>query len=381
MQSGLTQLVSFPPAGGPGTLLSNIGHVTPAIYSYTTPGGCDQLSTTFQRPPRYRTDALKQGAILRGFRGGSVVWEGLLDEPAPGDNGWTVTAQGAGKYGDNWRAVYSGAWGSGVADTIVNNAITRGADWVNPGIGSPSGIWYGQAVDSASEAVTDILNLITSKGGLTWQVTTGPNGNVLSVFALPTTPNRLLVCPDPAAQAVASEPDALLIRYQSTADNGTTPAAYATTTVTQDKLITATGRREGFMDLSSTGVQTAGSSQAVGNQVLKRYIRAAFTQPFVIKYGELMNMGGTPTDPGFPYADGMTAMVCQALLSDFTLTGEAGPGPVIFMVGAYAWDDGERVATVTPFGYLRQDFGGLLSMVTDTTPVRVTPAVTTKKKK
>jgi hypothetical protein len=370
MQAGLTQLVSFPPAGGPGKYLNEIGRHTPAVYSYAASGGCDQLTSTFQKPPSFTSDALDQGRIIQGVRGTSVVWEGILDEPAAGADGMALTCQGVGKQGDQYRMLFAGSWGSGVPDDAVNQAIGRGLRWKNPGIGTPSGMWMGQPVDYASQTITDLLDLICHKGGLMWTVTTTSTGNVLNVFQLPTVANRLLVSADPASQSIAGEPDVIYGRFQQSAD-AAVKANYSTTNSTSPGLIASTGRREDFLDISSAGVQTSGSTQTVLSNVLKRYQRAAFTQSFDLKYGELLNLGGTPVDPGAPYADGMTAMVCRALLADFTFSGELQGGPVTFIVGQYQWDDGARIATVTPFGALRQDFASLLSLGAETVPARV----------
>lgn len=373
MRSGLTQVVTFPPAGGSGLSLGHLGHLSPPTYSFTTPGGCDQLSAVFRKPPRYRTDALNPGRIVRAYRGGSVAWSGILDEPGPGPDGWTITAHGAGTMGADWRAVWTGTWGTGTPDNAVNAAITRGLDWVNPGIGSPSGMWIGQQVDSASQTITDLLNLICHKGGLTWQVSTVGRGNVLSVFALPTAANRILIATDPVAQSIASGPDAIYVRYQSSGDGGTTPAVFSLTNVVQQSVIDALGRREDYMDLSSVGTQSAGTAQGVGNQVLKKFTRAGFTDSFTVPYGRLLNMGGTKVDPGLFYQDGAVVMVCKVLMSDFAFTGEVTRGPVTLMVGAYEWNDADRIATITPFDNIRHDFSSLMTAITDAVPVRVAP--------
>jgi hypothetical protein len=378
MQPGLTHLVTFPPGGGQGLSLSHLGHISPAVYSFTTPGGCDVLSATYYKPPRVRSEALNPGRVLLAYRGGSVVWSGVVDEPGPADTGWTITAHGAGTLGADYRAVYTASWGNTVPDDAVNQAIVRGLNWVNPGIGSPSGMWTGQQFDSASQDITEMLNLICSKGGLTWQVTTGPGGNVLTVFPLPTAPNRILVATSPEPQTIAAGANAIFGRFQSSAD-GAAKAVYGLTSSVQQSLIDAQGRREDYMDVSSAGVQTAGSTQAAINQVLKRFTRAGFTSPFVIQPGGLLNMGGTPVDPGVFYQDGSSVMVCRVLLSDFAFSGEVARGPVNLLVGAYQWDDDARTATITPFESMRHDFASLMQAAVDHIPVRTQP--THKKKK
>lgn len=379
MQPGLTKVITFPPGGGIGLSLCHLGHCSPAVYSWTTPGGCDQLSLTMYDPPRKRTEALNPGRLVKAYRGGSVVWRGVLDEPTPADTGWQITAHGSGTLGADYLAIYTTSWGTGVFDDAVNQAISRGLAWQNPGIGAPAGIWTGQEVDSGAQTITDLLNLGCTKGGLTWQVTTGP-GDVdkVTVFALPTTPNRILIATAPVGQSIASGPDALYLRYQTSAD-GAAAATYGLTSVVQQNVINAQGRREDYADLSSAGTMSAGSAQGVGSSILQRFTRAGFTDAFTIQYGQLTNMGGVPVDPGAFYQDGASVMVCRAILSDFAFAGEVTRGPVQFLVGQYQWDDGAMTAQITPFESITHNFSSLVQAAVDSIPVRA--QATAKKKK
>lgn len=372
MRPGLTTLVSFTPSYTNGRALGQYGRLDPATYSWVTPGGCDTLSATFSRPPRYRTDALDNGRILRAYRGGAIVWEGILDEPAPGLGGWGIQAHGAGSWGSAYRANWTGTWGTGTPDQIVNNAIGRGLEWINPGIGNPSGMWVGQQTDTGSQTVTDILNMVCYKGGLTWMVRTLPQGNVLSVVPLPTTPNRLLVSADPVPRSIAAGPTTLYIRYQASADDAdtNTVATYGLTSVTNSALEASTGRREDFLDLSSAGVYTAGQAQAVGNQAMKQFTRVAFAEPFTVRHGSLRSLGGTLLDPGAFYMDGMAGMVCRLLLADYTPGSDSQLGAPQFLTGGYEWNDADLVGTVTPYEALRHDFSSLLEMVGSSAPDR-----------
>lgn len=382
MQPGLTHVVTFPPGGsGVGLSLSHLGHVSPAVYSYTTPGGCDQLSLTLFDPPRKRTEALNPGRLVKAYRGGAVVWRGVLDEPTPSDTGWNVTAHGSGTLGADYLAIYSVSWGTGVFNDAVDQAISRGLNWIrSTNIGSVSGLWTGQQVDSGAQSISDLLNLGATKGGLTWQVTTGPGDrDVLTVFPLPSTPNRILIATSPVGQSIASGPDAVYLRYQSSADSGSTPATFALTSSVQQGVIDKTGRREEYADLSSAGMMTAGAAQGVGSAVLQRFTRAGFTDAFNVQYGQLTNMGGVPVDPGCFYQDGSSVMYCRALLSDFAFGGEVTRGPVQFLVGAYQWDDGALIAQITPFESIRHDFQSLMQAAIDAIPVRA--QATHKKKK
>jgi|SRR5215831_340750 len=382
MRPGLTSLVTYPAAGGAPIPLSTLAHVSPPRYSWAIPGGCAQLSATLFKPPRWRHEAIRNGRQLAAIRGGSVVWSGWLDEPQPTDSGWQLQAHGAGGEAVNYRAIYSAPWASSSPNDVVDQAITRGLDWIRvTDISGVSGLWIGQAPDSASSNVGDVLSTVCHKGGLTWEVRTLAGGNYLYVFALPTVANRLLVATGAVPTTVTDGADVIYLRYQATWDTTKTPATYATTSVLNQPMIDATGRREDYADLSSAGTMSSGSAQTVGNNVLKRFTRAAFTEPFVAGAADLLNMGGSPVDPGVFYADGLP-MVCKLLFADFAYGGEIAYGSPTFLVGSYEWDDAALVATITPFESIRHDFSTLLATAVDTLPVRSRPtSKTTKKKK
>lgn len=367
MEPGLSTVCTRAPDGTRPRWLGGIGHVSQLAYSWSLPGGPDQMSCSLAVPADYRTDALNPGRIVQVARGGRVIWEGKLDEPAPPSGGtsagWSITAHGAGTYGADFAATWTSAWGSsGSQNDAVNQAITRGLRWVNPGISS-SGIWFGQQVDSGSQSITDLLNLFTTKGGLTWYVTVTPNGNVLSVFPLPTTPNRVLVAPSPVARTLGGDINVIYLRYQSSAD-GASAAQYSVTSVSTAASVAAHGPIETYADLSSAGKMTAATAQAAGNAILERYQRASFAGPFTVRYGELLNLGGQPVDIGMEQA----GTVCKAVLTDFGYGGEVVPDPVTFLTGNYEYDDDAQSANVTPFQSLDLSISGLLGMLTGTLP-------------
>lgn len=356
--------------------LGELGHVTGLNYSYACPGGCDQLAATLQISALSFPDALNMGRWVYVIRGASIIWAGKLDEPQPSAAGWQITAHGSGTYGADFAATYTGTWGTGTPDNAVNAAITRGLAWANAGIGSPSGMWVGQPVDSGAQQITDLLNLICTKGGLTWYVRCRPGVNKLLVFALPTVVTNLLVSSTPVPRTLGGDVNTIFLRYQSTKDAAASPATFGTTSVTEPASITAHGAMETYADLSSAQVLTAGAAQAVGTAVLKRYQRASFAGPFTVGPGQLLTTGGAPVDlgAGMPYAP----MVCRLILTDQSYGGEITPAPITFLAGGYAFDDDSQTATITPFQALRTDFAGLLGMIVATEPARRVATTSTK---
>jgi hypothetical protein len=373
---GTSQVAVAPPGSTAWQYLGSLGVVTALTYSFTCPGGCDAMTCTVMVPASYRTQLFNPGWQVRITRGGHQVWDGRLDEPVPTASGWNLTAVGAGNRGTDFLAVYSGTWPSGQPDASINAAIARGLAWANPGVGTPSGAWYGQGVDSGAQTITALLNLICTRGGLTWMVNSQPGGvpgDDLSVFPLPTVVNRLLVCTTPVARTLGGDINTIYIRYEISPDttSGTTsvPAVYGTTIAQNAASVAAHGEMETYIDLSDVGVMSAGAAQAVGQQVLSIYQRASFAGPFTGSYGQLLTTGGTPIDPGTDQAG--TCM--RPILTDYGYGGEVTPQfPVQFITGSYSWDDFTQQFSAMPYVSVDQSLTGLLSLTnTEMTPITV----------
>jgi hypothetical protein len=353
--------------------LGAIGHVSALTYSFAIPGGPDQMSCLLQLPPDYRTDAVNPGRVVQVWRGANCVWEGKLDEGVPGTSGWQLTAHGAGSYGEDFTAVWT-AWNP---DNPVNAAVGRGLRWQNPGIGMPAGVYLGQQVDSGAQTITAFLNLLCSGGALTWLVIP-PGASAppappwqLNVIPLPADVNgvpqypvgRIIVAHSPVPRTIAADINTLVIRYQLTADVPATstlaavPATYATTTVQQQASVQLHGPMEFYLDVSSAGVMSAAQAQAIGNNILSKYVRASFAGSFSVGPGQLLNAGGFPVDLGCEKA----GTICQAMVADAAYGGEVRAAPLIFMTGQYSFDDDTDTGTVTPLQGVRTDMASLIA--------------------
>lgn len=343
--------------------LGALGPVSGLKYSFSLPGGCEQMSCLLQVDPAYRTEALDPGRYVQVNVGGDVIWDGTLDEPQQqAGAGWAITAHGSGTWGADFAADYTGNWGVQVPDGAVNNAIGRGLGWVTSAVGHPAGMWLSQPQDAGSVQVDAMLNLLCSMGGLTWQVKRCPRGNLLQVFSLPTAPTRLLVTATPAPRTLGGDVNAIELRYQASPNLGSGfPATYATTWATDAASIARHGRKEAYADLSSSGPMLATDAQAVGNFVLQRYQRASYAGPFTVTAGQLRTVGGQPCDLGCFYLGNEGPMVCKVLLADQGYGGEVAPGPVSFLVGRYEYDDDADTAVITPFQSLAGSFASFLA--------------------
>lgn len=339
--------------------LGHVGHVAGLKYSYSCPGGPNTMSATLQIEADRRVPAMETGRIVRIIRGGGIIWEGIMIEPVPTDAGWTLSANGAGNYGTDYVALYTSTWPANQPDESVNNAIGRGMRWVNPGIGS-TGMYLGNVVDSGAQDITSLLNTATGLGAYTWYVTTTDYGNMLSVFPLPTVPDRLLVANTPVPRTIGADINTVYERYEVSADNPATGTAQVNATTSSQNLTSAAkyGTRETYVDLTPAGVMTAATAQGYGNNVLQRYIHATYSGPFTVGPGQLLTMGGQPVDLGADQA----GHVAQLVLTDYAYGGEVSiHNPVAFLIGGYEYDDDSQTASITPFLYQAADLAGMLS--------------------
>jgi hypothetical protein len=339
------------PDGSDPQWLGAIAHVSGLAYSFTTPGGADQMSCVLQIPPSARTSAMDPGRTVEIYRGGSVVWTGKLNEPQPSVSGWSLAAHGLGTLGTDYCAVYVplSDW---TLNAPVDQAISRGLPWVNPGI---SAGWLAQQVDSGSQTVTDHLNMLATPSGQTWSV---DRYGTLTVFPLPTVVNRLIVATDPVARTIANDITTVFMKYEQS-DDGQGNTTYGLTDAFDQEDIDLHGPQEIYQDLSNAGVMSAGAVQAVGNEVLARYQRAAWAGPFTVRFGQLLTTGGTPIDLGTE----QSGNVARLLVTDAPFGGESYAGVITFLIGAYSYSDDDQTAQITPYTSARTDFASLLSLI------------------
>lgn len=340
------------------------GDVAGLTYSYALPGGPDQMSLDLMCEPGPRLRALEPGRIVAVERGASRVWDGKLDMPVPNPTGWHVNAHGAGQFGGDFMAYYPSTF---TADAPVDQAISRGMRWINPGILAGGAATYlAQVPDPATSTVTDHLNGITGLAGTTWYV---GRGNRLTVFTPPTAVTHLLITTLPAARTLLGYFTEMWLRYQSAADNTVSGAAavMSTTSVTNAAQAAKHGQMEIYADLSAAGTLTAGAAQAVGTAAMAQYQSTSFADPFDVAPGQLRTLGGTALDLGV----GMpTPMVCQLLVANNSYGGEVAPTPPLtFLAGGYTFTDDTGGAQLTPYQYAATDLAGILSTwVTLNTP-------------
>jgi len=335
--------------------MGQLGNVSGLAYSSNCPGGAKDLSFTLARPPTWRTDALNPGRVTEVWRGGSRIWEGILDEPVPGATGWSVTAHGAGTYGDSFMAEYA-TWN---LDNPLDRAINRGLRWRKPAFGSSVG-WTGNVQNNASITITDFLNNATIQAGLLWHIDTR-QGNLLSIEAPANVwaPDRLLVSAVPNPRTLAAGLNRLWYSYISS-DDGSGNQVTTTVPALNGAAIDQWGAQEQCADMTSAGLMTSALATSRAQSILNQYVRANYTQGFTVNYGQYLTMGGSPVDLGCETA---APHVAKVLLTDGSYGGEVISSPVCFQVGEFDYDDDTQTATVTPYQSYKSDLSTLLTAV------------------
>jgi hypothetical protein len=371
LRPGTSEIVSWTQQMTNPVWLSHLGHVSGLTYSWAMPGGCDQMSATLAIAANVRYPALNPGRILQIYRGSHLTWEGTLTEPQPpgtgGTGGWSLSATGAGNYGTAYLAYYTGTWPSTLPDLAINNAITRGMRWMNPGQNGIPGLWLGAEVDPAGQTITDLLTLCCTYGGLTWYVTTNNYGNTLNITALPVKPTRLLTVSTPQGRSLGGDYNRIYEKYVITADNTTSGAAEVDGITASQNMASGLlyGNTETYIDLTQAGVMSAATAQGYGTAMLQQFVHASWAGPLPAGPGDLMTLGGQAVDLGTDQC----GTVIQPVLTDYAYGGEVNMAtPVSFLVGNYSYDDDTLTASITPFQALDTSLPNLLGAASATLP-------------
>lgn len=332
--------------------LGALGHINGLNWDFVYPGGCNQMSLTLARPPQWRNSAIYSGRIAEVWRGGSRIWEGILDMSVPDTSGWSVSAHGAGTYGGQFMAHYT-AWN---IDNPIDSAITRGLRWRKPTFGGSVGFLETQPED-ASITITDHLNNATIQAGLLWNIDTRQQ-NLLGIAAPPTVVDRLLVCTVPAPRTLAAGLNTLWYTYVS-AVNGNTDTD-TTTSTSSPQGILQHGNMEQQVDFTAAGLMTSGTASGNANAIMNQYIRANFSNAFSLRRGQWLTLGGQPIDLGSETA---YPHVARLLLTDGSYGAEVVPTPVSFVVAGWAFDQDSETAQCTAYQTYKSDLSTLLTAV------------------
>lgn len=340
--------------------LGQYGHVADLTWSNQLPGGDLAMGCTLQADPRSQPKALDPGRRVMVGVGASVQWEGIMLQAVPGDGGWTIAADGSGTWGTRYRADYGAT--AYTAENILDRAFSRGLRWSR---GTVSGGLLTNPPDSASQSITDFMNLISRPQSQTWQVSRTASGLQVNLINIPTTVTRLLITNTPAVRTLAGYINALFARYEVSADTNNVKAAFLEATATQPASIAQHDRTEDYWDLTSSGVMNGTTALNLANGALAKYSAASYGGPFTVSPGQYLTTGGTPVD----LATESAGEVVRLILTDGPYGGEftAAP-PITFAVGQVQYHDASETLDVTPFQSWRNDFTSLLGLLAPKAP-------------
>lgn len=339
-------------------VLGQIAPVSGLGWADTMPGGPEDMACTLQISPGLaQPQAIDAGRIVEIWRGGIPQYEGILNKPTPDvDNDtWAITAKGAGTYGDNYRDIWT-SW------TDINNTLAA-ATARSPGplrwqlqTYSNTNLYLVDQQASATESITDRLNLATKPGYYTWHV---GRRNLLTIFPVPTTVTRVLFSSSPQARALAGYWNALYVLYQVTADNADSGAAAVNglQVATNTGSINRHGRQEQLWDITGAGTMTGTAALAWATAAITRYNAASFADPIPITHGQYTTTTGVPVDIGCEHA----GEVVQLVLGDGPYGAEISAfPPVTFPVSKLEVDEDTGSGNVSPYNVLPNDLGALL---------------------
>ena len=347
--------------GGPET-----GPVTGLGWSDTYSGGPADCSFTVNTPQgQAQPKALAAGRLVEISRGAMVQYTGILNKPTPNDaGGWDVTAKGSGQWGDDFRDIWS-TW-TDVNDAL-GQAVTRGLKWKLQTY-SNTPLYLVDQQESASQSVTDLLNMVTKPGYYGWHI---GRRRLLSIAAVPSAPTRLLFSSSPQARALVTV-NALYAKYQISADNADSGAAasYGQALATNSGSVARFGRVEQEWDISGAGTMSLGTAQAWAAAALSRYTGLSWAGDIPVTYGQYTDLTGVPQDIGCEHA----GEVVRLFLADGPYDAEISPfPPVTFVVAKLAFDETTEAGAVTPLNQIQTDLGSLLESMAIWLPK---PAVT-----
>jgi len=348
-RSALAQIRTKRPDGSDPRWLGSYGIVNQLKYSSTRPGGDAQLTCTLNSDPAYRVPAIDPGRYCEAFLGASRIWYGQMTEPVQTATGWNVTANGIGTLGANFLDIWS-TWNQNDA---INEAISRGLPWINPGISSG---YLGQSVDSGSQSITDFLNGMMISPPQIWYL---DRSATLQVTSVPSTVTRLLVATVGPGRTINADVNTIYVKYTATDNTKSGVTTYGLTSVQNASLVAAHGENEDYIDLTGQGVLSGSAARSIASDVLSKYQRAPFSTAFTVAPGQYLNAGGTPVD----LAAEQAGEVVRLLIVDSPFGGEVVMGPIQFMVGQYEYDSTTELGSVTPYLSYKTDLSSILSQV------------------
>lgn len=237
--------------------LNRLAGIDELTYSSVAPGSSDEASWSMSLRPDFAHPALRRGRIIEIDIDGGPVWNGFLAEPAAGEDGWTLRAEGAATVLGRRLALDTG----GNTTATPNTAIDRvGLPWKRPVSLSATPLGGGDNTAQLN-TVGDLLDAWAESQGKRWGVDLE-----WSVFAAADPPTPTLHMTPGAGTVGLADDDYASHIYLRYIDS--TTFLPATATASDSTAAADYGTEEEVLDATEAGVFSSASASAMAANVL-----------------------------------------------------------------------------------------------------------------
>lgn len=333
-----------------GVWLDTLGYVGELSWSTVAPAGTSsEASWSMSLDPLFEHPAVRRGKRVEIFVGPQRIWRGLLNDPTPGEGGWSFEATGLKSEAEDYMALKADGSTTSVPNTAVDQAIARGLPWTRPDSLSGSALKTGDDTEAVNP-VGALLDDWAEGAGKRWGVNAA--GQVVAV-ADPTSPTWVLHS-DVVLSAVADDEYVthLYGRYKS----GSSPDTFATVSVGNAAQADRFGRVEEDVDLTPLGVISSGTATTMLQGMLDLCgARLSWSGGLEVAASELATRGGAGADLRFVQG-GQLVRVFGVLARDGSKFYSD------FHIGEARYVDGESSIQLTPVDLAPRDLAGILSV-------------------
>jgi hypothetical protein len=310
--------------------------------SWSWPGGCAEASWRMAAKFGSRVPTLVRGALVEVLWGGWPIWTGTLQEPDWNGTEVQVTAAGLVRLGERYMAFDGATNTTDVASTAIDQAISRGLQWIRHSSVPTTALATGTT--DAVNSVSALNNAHAEKDGQRWGVDAFRN----CYFAAdPTTP-FLYIRPGSGDLGISDDSYAshVVLRHVTTSGgyrSAIHPAGFA---VTDYEL--KYGHSEFVREVVDRGPMADADADALAEAVYTRTLaRPGWTNGLLLAHGEVLNEGGQAIHPLRVAAEGYGKLVqLRGVMDEVALTSHTN-----FVAGATSWSESNpTTVSVDPVG-------------------------------
>lgn len=336
-----------------GRHLSELARWGDLSFSFSWPGGCNEVS--FTATTKYGT---RIASVLRNARtdlcwSGLTVWSGSILEPEWNGSQVSVTAQGAFREAVQYTPLDASAMPTDNALTATTQAVARGLDWTISGT-IPN---VALSADQPYANLAGLLDAHATNLGQHWYV--GAD-RIVYMTGDPTTPSYH-VRAGAADLGIATDDRAsqVVLLYNDSGTSAVASAVYpafGSGGIYEDTY----GHQEWFKDITDQGAMSAATAAAIAQAVYERSKqKPGFTNGLELGYGEIVDAGWQPILPARVALQAWGRVVRAHGIPDMALTTPYTD----FVVGSTSHTAGAKTVTVNPAGLASRDPESVLTEV------------------